>query len=101
MEVLVLGLPIEARIYLQHTRYAPKQRVAVTLNATEHDITFTDRPEFAYRNPNVAPSVELNWLTSKAVEPLPGQTDFKTGFRVIFGAPAPANSVLNYSAAVL
>lgn len=96
-----MDLPIEARIYLQHTRYAPKQRVAVTLNATEHDVTFTDRPEFAYRNPDIAPTVSLNWLTSHGIEPLPGQTDFKTGFRVIFGAPAPASAVLNYWAAVL
>ena len=97
-----MGLPIiEARIYLQHTRYAPKQQVGVTLNATEHDVTFTDRPEFAYRNPNVAPTVSLNWLTTSAVEPLPGETDFKTGFRVIFGAPAPASAVLNYKVAIV
>ena len=97
-----MGLPmIEARIYLQHTRYAPKQQVAITLDATEHDVTFTDRPEFAYRNPDVAPGVSLNWLTSHGVEPLPGQSDFKTGFRVIFGAPAPASAILNYQVLIV
>jgi hypothetical protein len=94
-------LPIEARRYLEATRYAAKQQVAVTLDATEHDVTFTDRPEFAYRNPNVAPVVSMNWLTSHGVEPLPGQSDFKTGFRVIFGAPAPASAVLNYQVLIV
>jgi len=96
-----MSLPIiEARIYLQHARYSPRQQIAVSLGATEHDITFTDRPEFAYRNPDVAPVVSLNWLTSHAIEPLPGNSDFKQGFRILFGAPAPAGATANYSVAI-
>ncbi len=96
-----MSLPIEARLYLQQTRYQPAQQVAVTLGASEIDITFSQRPEFAYRNLDVAPMVTLNWLTTSSIEPLPGQTDFKTGFRVLFGLLAPAGAKINYSVPIV
>ena len=95
-----MAYPIEARVYLQNTRYRPTAQVAVALGATEHDVSFTLRSEFAYRNPTVAPMVTLNWLTSYGVEPLAGEVDFRIGFRVIFGAPAPAGAVLNWAAPI-
>lgn len=96
-----MGFSIEARIYLQHVRYRGAQQVAVTQGASEIDITFNQRPEFAYRNPDVAPTVALNWLTTSSIEPLPGQTDFKTGFRVLFGLLAPAGAKLNYNVRIV
>ena len=94
---------LEARIYVQYGRYASAARVAVTLDATEHDVNLAVAPSalpgLEYRTGQVtpAPMVTLNWLTTYAVEPLPGKSDFTTGFRIIFGAPAPAGAELHYA----
>lgn len=91
-----MALPFEATIYMERVVYLPAARVAVTLAATEHDVNFTDLKGLDYRDFDLAPSVTLSWLTNYGIELLPGKTDFKTGFRVIFGAPAPAGATLTY-----
>ncbi len=94
---------IEARITVQYGRYASAARVAVTLNATEHDVNLATVPsplpgmEYRLGTITPAPMVTLNWLTTYAVEPLPSKSDFTTGFRVIFGAPAPAGAELHFA----
>lgn len=94
---------LEARITVQYGRYASQGRVAVTLDATEHDVNLGAIPsplvgmEYRLGSINIAPMVTLNWLSTYAVEPLPSETDFTTGFRVIFGAPAPAGAELHYA----
>lgn len=102
MEVHALGLPIEARIYLQATRYRPAGSVAITLNATEHDVVIPD-DGFTYRTSgmsSIVPMVTLNLIVTYAIEFRPGETDFSKGFRIILGAPAPAGLKASYSFAV-
>jgi len=95
-------LPIKARVRLEHTKYGPAAQVAVTLGVTEYDVQVnTGVSADALLFVDVAPMVTLNWLTTYGVEPLPGETDFKKGFRVLFGAPAPSGAKLNYSMVVL
>ena len=94
---------LEARITVQYGRYSSAGRVAVTLNATEHDVNLGTAPsplagmEYRMGSINIAPMVTLNWVTAFAVEPLPAKSDFTTGFRVIFAAPAPAGAELHYA----
>ena len=94
---------IEARIRVQYGRFSAAARVAVALDATEHDVNLGAAPSvlagMEYRTGTItpAPMVMPNWLTSIAVEPLPGETDFNTGFRVLFGAPAPSGAEIHWS----
>jgi len=102
LEVLALPLPIEARVYLQATRYRPTGSVAITLNATEHDVVIAD-DGFTYRTSgmtSIVPMVTLNLIVTYAIEFRPGETDFSKGFRIILGAPAPAGLTASYSFAV-
>ena len=97
---------IEGRITVQYGRFASAARVPVALGATEHDVNLAAAPsvlagmEYRAGQTTPVPSILLNWLTSVAVEPLPGKTDFNTGFRILFGAPAPAGAEVNWSIAV-
>ena len=94
---------LEARITVQYGRYASAGRVAVTLNATEHDVNLGTAPsplagmEYRMGSINIAPMVTLNEPIPFGVVPLPGKTDFTTGFRVIFAAPAPAGLEIHYA----
>ena len=94
---------LEARITVQYGRYASAGRVAVTLNATEHDVNLGTAPsplagmEYRMGSINIAPMVTLNKPIPFGVVPLPSQTDFTTGFRVIFAAPAPAGLEIHYA----
>ena len=94
-------IPYKARQRLEYTKYGPATRVPVSTSATEHDvnINLTISAETSILV-DVAPVVTLSWLTSHAVEFLPGKTDYKEGFRAIFGAPAPAGATLSYQMAV-
>jgi len=87
-------LPIKARKFLEATRYAGASLVAIAPGATEVDVTIPTA--WTSISVDVVPQIVLNFLTSYGVEPLPGKTDFKLGFRVILGAPAPAGSKLSY-----
>lgn len=97
-----MTLPIEARRYLEATRYQPAGSVAITLNATEHDVQILD-DGFTYRTSgmvNIVPMVTLNLNVAYAIEFRPGETDFSKGFRIALGAPAPAGLTASYSFAV-
>ena len=95
-------LPYAARRRLEHTKYGPAASVSVALGATEHDVSiYQGVGGDTSVKTNVVPIVTLHWLTTFGVEFLPGQTDFSTGFRVIFGAPAPASATLDYAMRVL
>ncbi len=94
---------LEARLTVQYGRYASAGRVAVTLGATEHDVNLGASPsplpgmEYRLGSINVAPMVTLSEPIPFGVVPLPGKTDFTTGFRVIFAAPAPAGLEIHYA----
>lgn len=94
-------VPYKMRQRLEYTKYGPKTRTPVTSGVTEFDvnINLTISAETSFLV-DVAPVVTLSWLTSHAVEFLPGKTDYKEGFRAIFGAPAPAGANLSYQMAV-
>ena len=95
-------LPIEARRYLEATRYKPAGSVAITLAATEHDVNIP-ADGFSYRTAgmvNIVPMVTLNLIVTYSVEFLPGKTDFSAGFRIALGAPAPSGLKASYSFAV-
>lgn len=95
-------LPFKARRRLECTKYAPQQQIDVLQGATEHDVGINvgvsaDTSFLA----DIVPMVTLNWLTSYGIEPLPGKADFKTGFRVTFGAPAPSGAKISFAMAVI
>lgn len=89
-------LPFKARTFLSYTKYAGVQLASVTEGVTEYDVNITNGV-WTSMKADVVPQVMLNWLTSYGIEPLPGQTTFRTGFRVLFGAPAPAGAKISYS----
>lgn len=88
-------LPIKARKFLEATRYAGASLVAITTGVTEVDITIPTA--WTSIEVDIVPQVILNFLTSYGVEPLPGKTNFRTGFRLILGSPAPAGAKMSYS----
>lgn len=94
-------VPYKMRQRLEYTKYGPKARTPVGSGATELDvnINLTVSAETSFLV-DVAPMVTLSWLTSYGIELLAGKSDFKEGFRVIFGAPAPAGASLSYQMAV-
>jgi len=89
---------IEARIYLQHTRYKPVGLVAIALGATEHDVNIpSDWIEYRVAGmKSIVPVVNLSKQIGHAIELLPGETDFSKGFRIALDAAAPAGLTLNY-----
>lgn len=95
-------MPLAAREYLQATRYESRAQVSLTPGSFSVDVTYSVRPEFAYRNTQVAVVISLgnssgaSLPTTHSIELLPGKTDFKEGFRVIFGAAAQAGDFINY-----
>ena len=91
-------LPFKARRRLENTKYGPGE-ASVALGATEHDVTIPDIDTSILVD--CVPEVMLNWLTSYGVDFLPGKSNFKEGFRVTFGAPAPAGAKIHYSMRVL
>jgi hypothetical protein len=93
-------LPLRARQFLEGTKMAPETEIALSTGATEYDVNF---PQGVYANINVdvAPwATTIGWLTSVGVEYLPGKSNFREGFRVVFGAPAPAGAKLCYAVRV-
>ncbi len=94
-----MGLPmIEARTYLQHTRYKPAGLVAIALGATEHDVNIpSDGHEYRTAGmTSIIPLVNLNRSVGHWIELLPGETDFSKGFRIALDAAAPAGLTANY-----
>lgn len=94
---------IEARLTVQYGRYASAGRVAVTTGVTEHDVNLGTAPsplpgmEYRLGTVNIAPMVTMNKPIPFGVVPLPSKSDFTTGFRVEFAAPAPAGLEIHYA----
>ena len=90
-------LPLKARQFLEGTKYAAATEVVVSLGATELDVNI---PQGSYANINVdvAPWVTtIGFLSSVGVEYLPGKSNFREGFRIVLGAPAPAGAKVAYA----
>lgn len=98
---MLILIPFLARERLEYTIYGPGVRLAVTQGATQFDVNF---PSGVGTTTSIRvdcdPNVTLSWNTTYSIVPLPGKSDFSTGFRVIFGAPAPAGAQLTYSSRV-
>lgn len=93
-------LPLRARRFLEGTKYSPATEIALSTGATEYDVNIPGGT-YAYMNVDVAPWVTtIGWLTSVGVEYLPGKTNFREGFRAVFGAPAPAGAKIAYAMVV-
>lgn len=92
-------IPLRARQRLQYTKYRTVTEVAIPLNATELDIQIdTSIGADTSILLKVAPMVTLNNnIIPFAIALLPGQSDFRRGFRLLLGAPAPAGTTVNYS----
>lgn len=87
-------LPIRARKFLEATKYAGAALVSIAEGATEFDVNVPDA--YSLIEVDVVPQIVLNFLTSYGVEPLPGKTNFRRGFRLILGSPAPAGAKCSY-----
>lgn len=67
----------------------------VTEGVTEIDITIPTA--WSSIDVDIVPQVVLNWITPFSIEPLPGKTNYRTGFRIALSAPAPASAKCSYS----
>jgi hypothetical protein len=93
-------LPIRAQQRLERRKYAGGI-VSVPGGATYVDVPFDTTGWETSITPDVLPQVVLlGWNTSYQVIPIPPATDFRTGFRVVFGAAAPVSAQLIWTARV-
>lgn len=92
-----LLLPFRAQQRLNLLKYGPESRVSVTQGATTFDVAIDSVGWDTSIQVDCVPMVTLNWTTPLSVIPIPPATDFKGGFRVVFGSAAPANAELSYA----
>lgn len=87
-------LPLRARQYLEGTKLAPATEVALGTGVTEYDVNFP-AGTYAALQCDVAPwAMPIGWITTIGIEYLPGKSNFREGYRVALGGPAPAGAKL-------
>jgi hypothetical protein len=90
-------LSFVAQQRMQRTKYQGATLVPITPGTYSIDIpTDTTGYDTSILADNV-PQVIMSWNTTYSVIPIPPNTNFANGFRVVFGGAAPAGQTLSYS----
>lgn len=85
-------LPFRAQKRMEMMKQGPRSRVVLPVGAQYFDVVWdTTGWDTSIICDNVPLVVLHNWNTSVSIMPIPPNTDFRAGFRVVFGAGVPPN----------